>query len=198
MWRATRAVLVAARSTGARRGTAATREPAPAEVHRAMLRLGQDDRPDPPGHGAQPGQSRPTADADHGGVQPHAVAFLGRIASAVRVMGGKTMGMAAPNRSGGSISAGIGLLAQKWSSLRRASTCDSEGRSTCIHGFFNGQQESKAVRLRKGVDTGQAGVHNFGLAAFRWLAKKNQQKQPRSSSKSAVSLQNLLLIKPYA
>ncbi|MHB1669923.1 hypothetical protein [Thiomonas sp.] len=35
--------------------------------------------------------------------------------------------------------------------------------------------ESKALLLRKGVDTDQAWVHNFVLAAFRWFSK-NQQK----------------------
>uniref|UniRef100_E6PKC1 Uncharacterized protein n=1 Tax=mine drainage metagenome TaxID=410659 RepID=E6PKC1_9ZZZZ len=55
--------------------------------------------------------------------------------------------------------------------------------------------ESKALLLRKGVDTDQAWVHNFVLAAFRWFSK-NQQKL-RAGFKAA-RIEVLLLTKPYA
>lgn len=40
---------------------------------------------DAPGHGPRPGQGRPVDDADHGGLQPHALAHLGTGASAMRL-----------------------------------------------------------------------------------------------------------------
>jgi hypothetical protein len=61
-------------------------QPTQENVHRAVLRLGQGDRPDPPGDGAGIGEGRPPADADDGGLQPHPVAWFGTTAPAVRRM----------------------------------------------------------------------------------------------------------------
>lgn len=56
-----------------------------------MLWLGKDDRTNPPGDGARTGERGPVVYLDHGGLQPHALAFPGRIASADGVRGVKTM-----------------------------------------------------------------------------------------------------------
>ncbi|TCP05169.1 uncharacterized protein DUF190 [Rubrivivax gelatinosus] len=56
------------------------------KAHRAVLRMGQGRRLDPPGDGAGTGQDRPAFDADDGRLQPLAVAHLGPTAPAVRVM----------------------------------------------------------------------------------------------------------------
>jgi len=53
----------------------------------------QGDRPDPPSHGSGTGQSRSASDADDGGRQPHAAAYLGAPAPAVHPMRAKDVEM---------------------------------------------------------------------------------------------------------
>lgn len=56
-------------------------------MHRAVLWLGQNHRPDPSGDGTGFGKSGSVTDADDGGLQLDAAADVGRIASAAVVSG---------------------------------------------------------------------------------------------------------------
>ena len=85
-------------------------QPAQEKAHRAVLRLGQGDRPDPPSHGSGTGQSRSASDADDGSLQPHAAAYLGAPASAVHPMRAKDVEMVGSDRMDGPATGVLGAI----------------------------------------------------------------------------------------
>ena len=112
-------------------------EPASAQVHRAVDRLGQHDRHDPPWGGARPRQGRLFVRPDEGGRQPQVLALAGRIASADRGMWAKTAEIAAPIGRRFTIATGTETPPYKlgaWNAL----LCNSGVCVRPFSGYFNG------------------------------------------------------------